>query len=65
MDCPLLASRRDAESKTTPRYLWGFCENETSRETNLASETSRETKVSQGLARIVSAIPHLRQIFRH
>ena len=32
-----------------------FCEN----------ETSRETKVSHGLARIVSAILHLRQIFRH
>jgi hypothetical protein len=37
------------------RYLWGFCEN----------ETSRETKVSHCLARIESAIPHLRQILRH
>jgi hypothetical protein len=31
----------------------------------LRDETSRETKVSHGRTRIVSAIPHLRQIFRH
>ena len=40
-------------------------ERDFSRDQPCETETSRETRVSHGLASKVSAIPHLRQIFRH
>ena len=50
------------------RSLWFFCENETSRETNLARRDFSRDRVSHGLARIVSARPpktSFKTYFRH